>query len=103
MSVSAVEYLEQRGWTPTAAQAIAAHAGSGPPESMIPPSRLGLFSDWCSMMERRKDYATSGLAFLDYEFRDSYQGLGRELAAAKTVTEAYAAAAPYWGRTDAAR
>jgi hypothetical protein len=97
-AIDAVDYLVARGWSEPAAQAIAAHSGSGPPETMVPHARLGNFHDWCGMVERRRDYATSALAFLDYEFRDSFHGLGADLTKATTATEAAAAIAPYWGR-----
>jgi hypothetical protein len=94
----AADYLVGRGWSEPAARAIEAHAGDGPPDTMIPHARLGNFHDWCGMVERRRDYVTSALAFLDYEFRDSFEGLGRELSAAASVDEAAKAIAPYWGR-----
>jgi hypothetical protein len=97
-AIDAVDYLVARGWPEPAAHAISAHAGSGSPDTMIPYARQGLFHDWCGMVERRRDYVTSALAFLDYEFRDSFEGLGRELSAAATVDEAAKAIAPYWGR-----
>ena len=48
------------------------------------------------MHERNKAYTSSLLAFVDWELRGAYEGIGRELDAAKSYEEAIEAAEPYF-------
>jgi hypothetical protein len=92
MTISdAAAYLENRGWPEHAARAVANSIDAGKWSK----ERLGRFHDFCSMNERNRAYATSTLAFVDWELRNNYEGIGRELDAATTYEAALKSLTPY--------
>jgi hypothetical protein len=98
-----ITYLKRLGWGPEAAQGIVAHLDTESTRGMIPTDRWGLFCDWASAHERKREYHSTALAFLDYELRNPREAIGRELDKAKTQADAAAAVAPYFGRRSAVR
>jgi hypothetical protein len=92
MTISdAAAYLENRGWPEHAARAVANSIDAGKWSE----ERLGRFHDFCSSNERNRAYATSTLAFVDWELRNNYEAIGRDLDAATTYEDAQEALAPY--------
>lgn len=98
---SAATYLVNKGWPEVAAQAIVGHSGVAPTRSMVPSARWERYVDWASASAKNLNYPSAALAFIDYELRNSFHGLGTDLMKATHLDTAMAAIAHYWGRPSA--
>jgi hypothetical protein len=93
------EYLENKGWSATAAAGIVDHLSLS---DLLPLNicrwqggRFGKMADWCSASERDPTLLESQLDYLDYDLRNAYHKVGAEIGAATSAAEARKAFAPY--------
>ncbi|MGH6792841.1 MAG: hypothetical protein ACRECF_08900 [Methyloceanibacter sp.] len=89
--------FEDLGWTREQAGGVIANIDL-PPWDADTAWRADLLHDWCLASERDKHALGSQLAFMDYEFRNTFADLGKNLLAAETVKEAADAIRPYTER-----
>jgi hypothetical protein len=75
--IEPTQYFTKKGWSELAARGIATYLGGDTPQMIVPPKRWGLYRDWASAHERNADYVSTAWAFVDFELRNAFHGIGR--------------------------